>query len=130
MSINMPGGLAAFCARRNVATDMWAERGKLRMVIDDCTISIDAPTDAALRLHTRLKPLPIDGLERERLLDAMLLRVTGRAAENAEAITLASDDMVCLERRVADSHDEFAVSRAIEEFANAVAYWRGVMRSS
>jgi hypothetical protein len=128
MSLSMPNGLAAFCARRQVDTALWAERGKLRLNIDATSISIDSPADTSLRLSTRLKPLPADSLERGRLLDLLMLRVTGRALESAEAIVIRDADMLCVERRLDDAQDEFAVSRAIEEFANAVVYWRGVMR--
>ena len=122
----LPAGLAAFCKRRDVDTSAWLSRGKLRLTVDGMTIRLDAPRQQCLRLFTRLIRLPDDPRERERLIDLAMLRVTGRSPESPETLLLTDDNVLCVERLVQDTDTEHEVASALEQFSNAVSYWRHV----
>ena len=127
----LPAGLARLADRLDVDTRSWLAHGRLELRVDGhprVTLR-RAPRDG-LDLEARLGQLPVPAMQREALLDRVLLRVTAHAANRTGAPVLSADGReLLLQARLHDDRPH-AVEEGFEAFLNDLDYWTAVVREA
>jgi hypothetical protein len=128
-SPQLPPGLQRLAARLGIDASAWPAQGRLDLRVDGHPrVTLRRAPREGVDLQARLGALPQPPLEREALLDRLMLRVTAHAAERIGVPVLSADGReLVLQARVHDDRPH-ALEDGFEAFLNDLDYWTAVVR--
>jgi hypothetical protein len=131
MPSSLPAGLVRLAQRLGVDMRPWLVNGRLELRVDGHPrVTLRRAPREGVDVEARLGPLPLPAMQRETLLDRVLLRVTAHAAHRMGSPVLSADGReLLLQARLHDDRPH-AVEEGFEAFLDDLDYWTAVVREA
>ena len=127
--MNLPMAMVEYMQAGGMGEDKLRSGGELPLVFDEhLRVRLVPLPDGAIVFESRVRPLPEDAGERERVVERALKLSFGRMQDHADALTLSEDrDALRLQSRLPADATRADLETRLEAHLNALACWRGTL---
>jgi hypothetical protein len=128
--MRLPAAMADYMAAGAISQEAVRASGELPLVFDDNLRVRLVPLDGGeVVLDSRVRALPSEARERERLVERAMGLAFARMRDHAETLALSEDrEALRLQSRVAAGATRIDLEARLEAHLNALAFWRGALK--